>query len=79
VKELVEQNHQKYETYGVTAGIYSAGLKADFLTIKVNTEKPMSSNNLNNSIKMMLSLMKLGLSRKKSTNKLNQNASSHKM
>ena len=27
VKELVEQNHQKYETYGVTAGIYSAGLK----------------------------------------------------
>ena len=27
VKELVEQNHQKYETYGITAGIYSAGLK----------------------------------------------------
>ncbi|TMM46923.1 DEAD/DEAH box helicase [Colwellia ponticola] len=27
VKELVEQNHQKYECYGVTAGIYSAGLK----------------------------------------------------
>ncbi|WP_057831410.1 DEAD/DEAH box helicase [Colwellia sp. TT2012] len=27
VKELVEQNHQKYQTYGVTAGIYSAGLK----------------------------------------------------
>jgi len=27
VKELVEQNHQKYESYGVTAGIYSAGLK----------------------------------------------------
>ncbi|NQZ89826.1 MAG: DEAD/DEAH box helicase [Colwellia sp.] len=26
VKELVEQNHQKYESYGVTAGIYSAGL-----------------------------------------------------
>jgi len=27
VKELVEQNHQKYESYGLTAGIYSAGLK----------------------------------------------------
>ncbi len=27
VKEFVEQNHQKYESYGVTAGIYSAGLK----------------------------------------------------
>ena len=27
VKELVEQNHQKYESYGLIAGIYSAGLK----------------------------------------------------
>lgn len=27
VKELVEQNHQKYESYGLEAGIYSAGLK----------------------------------------------------
>ena len=26
VKELVEQNHQKFESYGLTAGIYSAGL-----------------------------------------------------
>ncbi len=26
VKELVEQNHQKYESYGVTASVYSAGL-----------------------------------------------------
>jgi len=26
VKELVEQNHQKYESYGLMAGIYSAGL-----------------------------------------------------
>lgn len=26
VKELVEQNHAKYETYGLKAGIYSAGL-----------------------------------------------------
>jgi len=26
VKELVEQNHQKYESYGLDAGIYSAGL-----------------------------------------------------
>lgn len=27
VKELVDQNHQKFESYGVQAGIYSAGLK----------------------------------------------------
>ncbi len=27
VKELVEQNHAKYESYGLNAGIYSAGLK----------------------------------------------------
>jgi len=27
VKELVDQNHQKYESLGLTAGIYSAGLK----------------------------------------------------
>lgn len=27
VKELVEQNHQKYESYGLRAGIYSAGLE----------------------------------------------------
>lgn len=27
VKELVEQNHQKYQSYGLSAGIYSAGLK----------------------------------------------------
>ena len=27
VKELVEQNHQKYESYDLEAGIYSAGLK----------------------------------------------------
>jgi len=26
VKELVEQNHEKYQSYGLTAGIYSAGL-----------------------------------------------------
>ena len=26
VKELVEQNHKKYESYGLAAGIYSAGL-----------------------------------------------------
>jgi DNA repair protein RadD len=26
VKELVEQNHQKYTSYGLSAGIYSAGL-----------------------------------------------------
>ncbi len=27
VKELVEQNHQKYQSLGLSAGIYSAGLK----------------------------------------------------
>lgn len=27
VKELVEQNHDKYESYGLEAGIYSAGLE----------------------------------------------------
>lgn len=27
VKELVEQNHQKYQSFGLNAGIYSAGLK----------------------------------------------------
>lgn len=27
VKELVEQNHAKYESYGLSAGIYSAGLE----------------------------------------------------
>ena len=26
VKELVEQNHEKYTSYGLEAGIYSAGL-----------------------------------------------------
>lgn len=26
VKELVEQNHKKYEAYGLEAGVYSAGL-----------------------------------------------------
>ncbi len=26
VKELVEQNHEKYESYGINAGIFSAGL-----------------------------------------------------
>ncbi len=35
VKELVEQNHQKYETYGVSAGIYSAGLKLKQLNDRV--------------------------------------------
>ncbi|PPK50191.1 DEAD/DEAH box helicase [Marinobacter persicus] len=27
VKELVEQNHAKYESYGLTGGVFSAGLK----------------------------------------------------
>ena len=26
IKELVEQNHEKYESYGLKAGIYSAGI-----------------------------------------------------
>lgn len=35
VKELVEQNHQKYESYGLKAGIYSAGLNKKDSTQKV--------------------------------------------
>lgn len=35
VKELVEQNHQKYESYGLEAGIYSAGLERKDQTAKV--------------------------------------------
>ena len=27
VKELVEQNHAKYQSYGLTGGIFAAGLK----------------------------------------------------
>lgn len=35
VKELVEQNHLKYESYGLNAGIYSAGLNQKDSTQKV--------------------------------------------
>ncbi len=35
VKELVEQNHTKYESYGLKAGVYSAGLKRKDLSSKV--------------------------------------------
>lgn len=35
VKELVEQNHQKYESYGLEAGVYSAGLNKKQSTQKV--------------------------------------------
>ncbi len=35
VKELVEQNHLKYESYGLEAGIYSAGLNQKDSTRKV--------------------------------------------
>lgn len=35
VKELVEQNHLKYESYGLHAGIYSAGLNQKDSTQKV--------------------------------------------
>lgn len=35
VKELVEQNHDKYESYGLKAGIYSAGLERKDKTAKV--------------------------------------------
>ncbi|MBK1876216.1 DEAD/DEAH box helicase [Pelagicoccus mobilis] len=35
VKELVEQNHLKYESYGLEAGIYSAGLNQKDSTQKV--------------------------------------------
>lgn len=35
VKELVEQNHLKYESYGLEAGVYSAGLHQKDSTQKV--------------------------------------------
>ena len=35
VKELVEQNHAKFESYGLDAGIYSAGLDRKDLDCKV--------------------------------------------
>jgi DNA repair protein RadD len=35
VKELVEQNHAKYESYGLKAGIYSAGLERKDTSEKV--------------------------------------------
>jgi DNA repair protein RadD len=35
VKELVEQNHQKYQSYGLEAGVYSAGLHKKDSTQKV--------------------------------------------
>ena len=35
VKELVEQNHAKYESYGLTAGIFSAGLSRKDIDHKV--------------------------------------------
>ncbi|AWB65356.1 ATP-dependent helicase [Saccharobesus litoralis] len=35
VKELVEQNHAKYQSYGLQAGIFSAGLKQKNLTHQV--------------------------------------------
>jgi DNA repair protein RadD len=35
VKELVEQNHAKYQSYGLNAGIYSAGLKQKTNTYQV--------------------------------------------
>ncbi len=35
VKELVEQNHAKYESYGLTAGIFSAGLNRKDVSEKV--------------------------------------------
>lgn len=35
VKELVEQNHQKYSSYGLEAGIYAAGLNQKDSTEKV--------------------------------------------
>ena len=35
VKELVEQNHSKYESYDLAAGVYSAGLNKKDSTQKV--------------------------------------------
>lgn len=38
VKELVEQNYLKYESYGLHAGIYSAGLQKKKLTKRLSLE-----------------------------------------
>ena len=48
VKELVEQNHEKYESFGLKANIYSAGLKQKSLTQQVTFASVQSlGNNLN--------------------------------
>lgn len=48
VKELVEQNHEKYESFGLKASIYSAGLKQKSLTQQVTFASVQSlGNNLN--------------------------------
>lgn len=36
VKELVEQNHAKFESYGLSAGIYSAGLNKKRARIRLS-------------------------------------------
>jgi DNA repair protein RadD len=47
VKELVEQNHEKYESFGLKASIYSAGLKIKSLKHQVTFASVQSlSNNL---------------------------------
>ena len=48
VKELVEQNHEKYESFGLKASIYSAGLKQKSLVHQVTFASVQSlGNNLN--------------------------------
>ncbi|AIY65302.1 DEAD/DEAH box helicase [Pseudoalteromonas piratica] len=48
VKELVEQNHEKYESFGLKASIYSAGLKQKSLAQQVTFASVQSlGNNLN--------------------------------
>lgn len=47
VKELVSQNHQKYESYDLSAGIYSAGLKKKDNTQKVIFGSIQSVQNAN--------------------------------
>ncbi|MFY8349755.1 DEAD/DEAH box helicase family protein [Pseudoalteromonas sp. SSM20] len=45
VKELVEQNHEKYESFGLKASIYSAGLKQKSLAHQVTFASVQSLGN----------------------------------
>ena len=57
VKELVEQNHAKFESYGLTAGIYSAGLNRKDIEQKVIFGSIQSVANASNDFFQHFSLL----------------------